>query len=108
MENSFSFTVFIKTRNLNSLLVWAHKVLFINKDDFQSVLHGSTDLAKKWHGLADLHTPIHSPLETFQFLLTPNSFAKIWLLRPPPLWNFQNPLGWVWISSGTTHIYAKH
>ena len=39
MENSFSFTVFIKTRNLNSLLIWAHKVLFINKDDFQSVLH---------------------------------------------------------------------
>ena len=40
----------------------------------------------------------------FAYPYSPNFFAKIWLLRPPPLWNFQKPLGWVWISSGTTHI----
>jgi hypothetical protein len=29
--------------------------------DLNENIGGSTDLAKKWHGSADLHTPIHPP-----------------------------------------------
>ena len=29
--------------------------------DLNKIFGGSTDLAKKWHGSADLHTPIHPP-----------------------------------------------
>ena len=32
MVNYFSFTVFIKSRYLNSLLIWARMVLFVNND----------------------------------------------------------------------------
>jgi len=32
--------------------------------DLNENIGGSTDLAKKWHGSADLRTPIHPPLQS--------------------------------------------
>ena len=34
--------------------------------DLSENISGSTDLAQKWHGSADLRTPIHPPLQGSQ------------------------------------------
>ena len=44
--------------------------------DLNKNFGGSTDLAQKWHGSADLHTPIHPPLSR-----TPIRRHKKWETR---------------------------